>query len=161
MRTELGEADYPVALPQDEAAADLSVHECDGRVEYFLNDPLVRSFGLQKLYRETPAETRYVHPILRAATHFFWHFKRSPDLSSLRASIDVQIHELQKDEEAELDLYLRAPYKTHGPNLNRDGIVDVVADDVTAYGVTIESSVNTPLYVWAFYFDCSDLEICE
>ncbi|KZV70057.1 hypothetical protein PENSPDRAFT_607783 [Peniophora sp. CONT] len=161
LKAELDDVDYPVVLREDETQTDLSVYEHVGRVEYFINDPLIKSFGLQKLFNTTGAETRYIHPILRSATHFFWHFNRSPDVSALRDSLHVQVHVLQRDDEAELDLYLRPPYRTHGENLNRDGIVDVVADDVTAYGVTVESDFTVPLHVWAFYFDCSDLSISD
>ena len=73
----------------------------------------------------------------------------------------VEVYALEIDEEGELGPDLRRPWVTHGSNIHDAGFLEVVADDDTPYGIRVRNDCNTPLHVWAFYFDCSGLAICE
>ena len=79
----------------------------------------------------------------------------------LRSKVAIEVHKLEEDEEGELDEYLQSPLVPCGDNLFQAGAVDVVGDNETTYGIKVRNNVNVPLHVWAFYFDCSDLTICE
>lgn len=79
----------------------------------------------------------------------------------LRSKGSVEVHTLEQDEEGELNENLDAPYVPSGANLLRNGVVNVIADTETVYGIKMTNAMTVPLHVWAFYFDCSDLSICE
>lgn len=56
---------------------------------------------------------------------------------------------------------LEPVYKPIGDDLNKDGVIDIVADKVTQYGITVRNLIKVPLHVSLFYFDCSDLKIAS
>ncbi|KZV62932.1 hypothetical protein PENSPDRAFT_641580 [Peniophora sp. CONT] len=155
------EAGSPSILLGDEAQADLSVRARDGVIEYLIGDSLINIHGLNRLCQTTKAETRFIHPVLRAASHFFWHLHRSPKKNLLRSKVTVEVFRIEEDEDGELDEDLQSPLVTRGDNLLQAGVVNVVADHKTMYGVRVINNVSVPLHVWAFFFDCSDLSISE
>ena len=151
----------PALLLGDEKEANVSVCIRGGEIEYLIGDPLINIHGLSRLCHTTKPDMRFIHPVLRAASHFFWHLRRSPQKNMLRSKVSIEVHRLEEDEDGELDDELRAPLITRGDNVFRAGVADVVADDKTMYGLKIANTVSVPLHVWAFFFDCSDLSICE
>lgn len=153
---------YPALLISDSLEqAELSVLALNGRIEYLVCDPIIKDHGLDKLHHSTEAQAVYVYPVLRAATHFFWHLHHAPSMHRLCGHLGVQIHELGQNEDAELGLDLRRPWTPTGGGIMRDRTVDVVADDGKVYGISVRNQSSVPLHVWAFYFDCSDLSISE
>ncbi|KZV62928.1 hypothetical protein PENSPDRAFT_230413 [Peniophora sp. CONT] len=145
----------------DETQAHFSVVARDRQIEYLIHDDLITVRGLRRLHPTTKAEAYCIYPILRAATHFFWHLHHEPEKPSLREHIRPRIYELKKDEHAELGLDLRLPWTTYGESLLCSGAVNVVADQGTVYGIALQNTLEIPLHIWAFYFDCSDLSITE
>ncbi|VDB92134.1 unnamed protein product [Peniophora sp. CBMAI 1063] len=146
----------------DKANADLALSvDDDGYLKFDILDSLITAYGIHALYHTVMPDSRYILPALRSASHFFWHLRRSPEKNRLRSKVDVKVHALVEDDEAELDDDLMPPLVRNGDDLFRGGAVDVVADSKAKYGVTIRNKTSVPLHVWVFYFDCSDLSITE
>lgn len=168
LRTEigLGTAGYSAVIV-DEGEAHIALTLDGNRVQYSICYDEIRRNGLCSLWLTTKAETVYVHHVLRAASHFFWHLRREPKLHQLRDKVNIEVYKLRLDKAGELDDYLRAPFvpETDGGNLlcrhQQDVVLDVVADNHTVYGIAIKNTSKGALHVWAFYFDCSDLSIGE
>ncbi|VDC06750.1 unnamed protein product [Peniophora sp. CBMAI 1063] len=151
-----------VVVEVDKTKADLGVCVVGGDATYTIQDPLITDLGLNKLCQTTKADINAIQSVLSAAAHFFWHLHHAPRKNELKDRVDVGFHELAVDEEAELDENLSQPWITLEPNL-RDGagVVEVVADDETPYGIVVRNKTLAPLHVWAFYFSCSTLGIFE
>ncbi|KZV62347.1 hypothetical protein PENSPDRAFT_642315 [Peniophora sp. CONT] len=159
---EMQQTSSQAILLSDEKSADIGIRvREDGTIEFVILDPLITAYGIRSLYPAVKPDARFIHPILRGASHFFWHLRRSPEKNMLRNKVDVEVSELVEDIDAELDEYLCSPLKRTGDNLFRGGAVDVVADSKRTYGVAIQNKTAVPMHVWAFYFDCSDLSIFE
>lgn len=144
------------------ALADLSVRASSGHIEYLICDPTIRSYGLSKLCQTTKSDADCIRPVLRATADFFRHLRRSPLPKErlLETRIAVEVHALKENTDGNVDPYVQPLLTRYGENLCRSGKVDLTArDDETVYGITLRNSSQVPLYVWAFYFDCSDLSI--
>lgn len=165
LQWETARTDYPVTLFRDAAGADLCARERDGRVELTIGDSVTeRALGLALQSTVYPQAER-IHRVLRAASQFFRHLRRSPKNHQLGGRIEVEVHEMRRNPR-ELDSLLRALYLPVGPNMLRsvcgELVLDVSEPDQTkAYGMTLTSRFEIALHIWAFYFDCSDLSISE
>jgi hypothetical protein len=159
--------------------ADLSVALADDghKIEYHLPSTMITRYGLTRLYHTSEPQPAAIRRVLQAAAHFFWHLRRSPEQGSLRDKVDIELQVLQStgynfDVDNLDDLEMHGPV---GDNLIQDGVVDVEVvgelapdgtpkdfESATVYGLTLHSKTpDLPLYVGLFYFDCSDLSICE
>ncbi|VDC06749.1 unnamed protein product [Peniophora sp. CBMAI 1063] len=153
----------PAVLSVDDAAqADLSLLVSANEVQYIIYEPTIKACGLSELRQSSKADTtKPIYTVLRAAAHFFRFMRHSPTENRLRDTVHVEVYALEVDEEGELGPDLRRPWITSGGNINEAGFVDVVADDDTPYGIKVRNDSDTPLHIWAFYFDCSGLAISE
>lgn len=147
-------------LLDEKKNADISISKrADGEIAFEVLSPLITAHGIHTLHSTAKPESRFIHSILRGASHFFWHLRRCPRNHPLCEQVDVQVHQLVEDTEAELDDDLNSPLILSGDNLIRSGALDVVADATTYYGVTVHNKSAVSMHVWVFYFDCSDLSI--
>ncbi|KZV62801.1 hypothetical protein PENSPDRAFT_758453 [Peniophora sp. CONT] len=166
------DATRPDILLGDEAQANISVRSHGGgRVEYLIHDSLIRKHGFTKLLETTPAMAENVHPVLAAASKFFWHLHRSPEGQRLGdESVAIEMHQLEpglwsrqwrSTQGMHKETGWIRPTGAPGEDLIHSGVVNLRADGRTVYGFTVENRSARPLYVWAFYFDCSNLSIAE
>ena len=82
------------------------------------------------------------------------------DAYTTKQLLQIEIHELQRTANGELDRFLPYPHQRGvGTTGALGSVAHVRADGETVYGMTITSDCMEPLHVWAFYFDCSDLSI--
>ncbi|VDB92291.1 unnamed protein product [Peniophora sp. CBMAI 1063] len=149
----------PALVRVHEAAqSDLVIRIGDTSFQYTLREPLVGLYGdSRQLQYSTKPSVRSIHRVLNSAAHFFRLFHNRPKQPRLH----VEFHALVQDEDAELGPDLRRPWAISGPNLYNSGLVDLVADDDTPYGIAVHNTSDRPLHVWAFYFNCSTLSITE
>lgn len=154
------ETGRPFILLGDREQVHLIVQARDGQIEYLIGDALLNTHGMYKLYHMTPADARFIRPVLRTAAHFFWHLHRSPMQTRLRDKVAVEVYKLHEDVNGPLDENLLPPFVPIGENILHAGTVDAVVDDGLLYGVKVRNRTTVPMHVWAFYFDCSDLSIC-
>ncbi|KAI0032857.1 caspase domain-containing protein [Vararia minispora EC-137] len=142
----------------DKDKAELSVDlGSNGEILFDLTDGLITGYGLTRLYYSVPPDASMLYPVLQASAHFFWHLRRSPDKNLLRSKVDILFQRLEAT--GHLTDELDDIYEPKGPNLIRDGVVDLEADEQTKYGVTIINKIGVPMFVSLFFFDCSDLSI--
>ncbi|KZV62253.1 hypothetical protein PENSPDRAFT_758829 [Peniophora sp. CONT] len=152
---------YSVSV--DVKIAHLGLALRGNRVEYLIYYAELLKHGHDKLWITTILDTAFIHSVLRAASHFFWHLRREPTTHQLWGDVAIELYTLRVDERGELDRNLRHPYRVHSGNLldRQDPVLDVVADDSTVYGISLQNTSTRALHVWAFYFDCSDLSIMD
>ncbi|VDB96089.1 unnamed protein product [Peniophora sp. CBMAI 1063] len=118
-------------------------------------------------FSSTDAAAQSIKSALAYAHELPWHWGEPGMIVEgnekvLRDTISIGMHELVEDEEALLDDELNAPYVVRDSrDLHQRGFADVVADDQTYYGMVVRNNSDDPLYLWAFYFDCSDLSIID
>ena len=151
---------HPEIILCDETQANLSTRlTSSGDIEYLMNDPLIRTHGLTKLLATTPAQVDDVYPVLAAASRFFWHLHRAPTMSQTLDNQPIRV-EMYKVKAQGLGSRRTQEYKEFGEDLVHSGIVDIEADR-RAHGFIVKNQSDRPLYLWAFYFDCSNLSIGE
>ena len=142
----------------DEDKADLSVGiDSNGKVEFKLCDSVTNSYGLTKLYHTLPPQVRDIQSVIPAAAHFFWHLRRQPKKCVLHNMVDLSFHKLVETDE--FGDNLMPIMHASKENLNVRGVVDIEADGVTPYGITIRNESLVELYLSLFYFNCSNLSI--
>ncbi|VDB92293.1 unnamed protein product [Peniophora sp. CBMAI 1063] len=156
-----GQLERPSVRLVDPTEADLSVHPASGGVEYRIHNAQIVRHGLRRLWKGTEASVHGIRPILHSAGTFFWHLFRSPNKGLLRDQIVSEVHKLLPGSNGERDSFMKRLLARHGDNLFLSGSVNIVADDQTAFGITLENHNPVSLHVWGFYFDCSDLSITE
>lgn len=74
------------------------------------------------------------------------------------------MHQLERDKEkgvSHTGTTVYGQWTRSGEDLVRSGIVELEADGATAYGLTVCNRSPRPLFVWVFYFDCSNLSISK
>ncbi|KZV60770.1 hypothetical protein PENSPDRAFT_328057 [Peniophora sp. CONT] len=135
---------------------DLSFYDCDGAVHYAIHDPDIRDGGKHELYGVSSThDVPGVYSVLRAASHFFWHLRRGQSFTpAYHSHITVEIYTLKPVENEIGPHYVQRTRE----NL-RSGVLEAVDSPRMIYGLKIENKSPVDLYLWVFYFDCSDLSI--
>ncbi|VDB92292.1 unnamed protein product [Peniophora sp. CBMAI 1063] len=152
-----------IILEDVEEDAHLSVRTSDGCAMYTTNEPLITELVPSLKFGTTKVDSREIQLVLIAAVHFFWHLFRSPKTSELVEHVDVKFFKLKEDVHGELGPDRNRPWAVSDSDgdLFESGVVEVVADDDTPYGMAIKNHSASALHVWAFYFDCSTLSVSE
>ena len=146
-----------ILVEKENAELDIAV---DGeKLVFNITDQLVRTHGLHRLYGTTPLILESVRPVIRKAAHYFWHLRRTGNTKHLQSLVDIEFRRLEEVDEEYDEMFnpIRRPY---GPNLIKDGVIDIVVEKEALYGIKIVNKSKVPLYPSLFYFDNSDLSIC-
>ncbi|PVF99210.1 hypothetical protein CPB86DRAFT_814161 [Serendipita vermifera] len=142
----------------DKEKAELSLSLENGSVVFNILDPLVTMYGVTQIpFKVNPEAADIIH-VLRHAAHYYWHLRRTSSDKNLINAVDVELTALREvDGEYYDDLSpMRVP---GGPNLNVDGVVNIVVDKRTMYGIKLVNKTSRPLYPYLFFFDSGDLSI--
>ena len=134
--------------------AELGLELEDGEVVVNVLNPLVTKYGLVRMPSRIQPEVNRVYSVMRAAAHYHWHLRRQ-GTSDLQNGIQIEFNAVVLIYDDDLN-YVVTPV---GPNLNVDGVVDIIASNRTMYGVKIINNTSRALYPSLFYFDNSDLSI--
>jgi hypothetical protein len=137
----------------------------------FLHSPSseVGRLGLERLFFTLPKDSQRVRRVLRAAAHFFKYLRHKPQKNLLQSEVQVYLCELEETGDYEkgsagFRCEMRSKRRLEPGKL---GEIEVKAAKAgapltTAYGIEIvNKDENTDLFAWAFFFDCSKLEISE
>ena len=139
----------------------------------FLHPPLseVGKFGLGRLYFTLPQDPSRIRRVLRAAAHFFKYLRHEPRQSLLQSEVKVYICELEETDDyesgpagirREMRSKRRLEPGKHGEIEVKVAEARVALTTAPAYGIEIlNGDRNANLFAWAFFFDCSTLEISE
>jgi hypothetical protein len=136
----------------EEYMADLSITLDGTNVFFDILDDRVTRHGLKRIPHSVNNDVGEVYAVIRAAAHYRWHLCRTNKVKALRHEVDIEFTKLLGPN------YRRIAY---GPNLIVNGVVDLVVDKETLYGVKIVNNFKSPLYAAVFYFNSSDFAISE
>ena len=150
-----------IDVDQEDLLQQLFRETHDGRIEYLIHDPLIEAYGITKLSETTTLEEKPIYAVLAAASNFFYNLHRAPssDARLEDGCFKIEMHELGADLSGRPNHQYNWK-RDGGENLIRqDGVAELEVDGKRLYGFTVENRSEKPLYVWAFYFDCSTLSI--
>jgi hypothetical protein len=136
----------------EERMAELNIKLDRDRVFFEILDNQVTRHGLKRIPHSVKNDVDEVYAVIRAAAHYHWHLRRSNKEKALRHNVQIEFTKLLQTK------YSRSP---DGPNLIVNGVVDLVVDKNTAYGVKIVNNFERPLYAALFYFSSSSFAISE
>ena len=136
----------------EECMAELNITFHEDRVFFDILDNQVTRHGLTRIPHSVNNNVSDVYAVIRAAAHYRWHLCRINEVKALRHEVDIEFTELLGPN------YGRIPY---GPNLIVNGVVDLVVDEKTVYGIKIVNHFERPLYAALFYFSSSSFAISE
>jgi hypothetical protein len=148
-----------ILVEKEKAELDITIDR--EKLVFNITDQHVRVHGLHRLYDTTPLTFEAVRPVIRKAAHYFWHLRRTGNTKRLLDLVDIEFTRLKEVDEEYDDVFnpVRRPC---GPNLIKDGVIDIVIEEEeeeAIYGIKIVNKSETPLYPSFFYFDNSDLSI--
>jgi hypothetical protein len=138
----------------EKSHAELDIDFEDGHVVFNILNPLVTKYGLVRMPFQTRPDLDQISPILHAAAHFHWHLRRH-GTSTIRDGVQIEFKALEYN----LDDAYNLIHQPTDPDLNMDGVIDVVVDSDSIYGIKIINNSMLPLYPSLFFFDNSDLSI--
>jgi hypothetical protein len=147
-----------ILVEKEKAELDIAI---DGeKLVFNITDQVVRAQGLHRLYDTIPLTLEAVRPVIRKAAHYFWHLRRTGNSKRLLDLVDIEFRRLEEVDE-EYDDMLNPVRRPYGPNLIKDGVIDIVVEEEeeAIYGIKIVNKSKIPLYPSLFYFDNSDLSI--
>ena len=144
----------------NDGQADLEMAFEGGSIVLNILDPLVRAYGLNRVPFTVEPTVKAIGCVIRKATHYFWHLRRTGDSEILTNQVEVEFMTLETVED-EYDDELNFLRRPNGPSLIENGQVDIVVDEKIIYGIKITNNSEKDLYLSLFYFDNSDLSICK
>ncbi|KAF7348381.1 hypothetical protein MSAN_01792100 [Mycena sanguinolenta] len=156
-----------------DASADNTdlILRCSGTDEIsFFHPPLseVGKLGLERLHYTLPLNPSRIRRVLRTAAHFFKYLRHVPQQSLLCSNVEVHLCELEETDRYEKGLTGIRREMRAKPRLNpgKFGELEVKAakpkaaiTTAPAYGIELVNKSGINLFAWAFFFDCSTLEI--
>ncbi|KZS99633.1 uncharacterized protein LAESUDRAFT_718559 [Laetiporus sulphureus 93-53] len=145
---------YSKIILVDASLALLKADLQNGSVVFDNLDPLVARYKPTRLSFNVSADADTVCPVLRSAAHYFWHLRRTNTQAALRHDVLVEFTELTFPDDD-----LLADARPCRPNLNVDGVVELIVDEDTKYGIRIVNGTNLPLYPALFFFESTNLKI--
>lgn len=144
-------------VKRDKAELDVAIDN-EGVIFNILN-PQVTQFGLNQLPFRVDPTYDAIYPVVRASAHYYWHLRRNSTSRVLENHIQLDFRKLKELEEYDEDFNL--VLEPVGDNLNVSGIVDLVVNPDDMYGIKLVNTSDLDLYPSLFFFDNSDLSICE
>jgi hypothetical protein len=144
-------------VAKDKAELDIAV-DGDGVVFNILN-PQVTQFGLNQMPFRIEPTYDAMYPVVRASAHYFWHLRRNSTSRVLENYIQLEFKKLKELDEYDEDF--NVILEPVGDDLNVSGVVDLVVNPDDIYGIRLINKSALDLYPSLFFFDNSDLSICE
>jgi hypothetical protein len=139
--------------------AELDIAIDGDRVIFNILNPQVTQFGLNQMPFRVDPTYDAIYPVVRASAHYYWHLRRNSTSRVLENHIQLDFKKLKELEEYDEDFNL--VLEPVGDNLNVSGIVDLVVNPDDMYGIKLVNTSDLDLYPSLFFFDNSDLSICE
>ena len=136
----------------EECMADLSITLDGTNIFFDILDDQVTRHGLTHIPHSVNNNVSDVYAVIRAAAHYCWHLCHTNKEKALRHNVQIEFMKLLETKRT------RIPY---GPNLIVNGVVDLVVDEKTLYGIKIANNFERPLYAALFYFSGSSFTISE
>ena len=138
--------------------AKLGIDMDRNKVMFDILDERVTAFNLRRIPFSVPSDATILYPILDAAAHFHWHLHRTDENRNLEKKVRLEFTKVEQVE----DMYdddLNPVIEPIGNNLNKESVIDLVANNKVMYGIKILNDSPLPLYPFLFYFDNNNLSI--
>lgn len=148
-----------ILLVEKDQSPDIVLTMQGHNVAFEVTDKFCVDRGLATMPFAVSCDANDVFPVITSAADFYWHLRRTSSDRRLTSKNMVQLecHELEGTDEWTDDLV--PILKSKGENILSQGVINVVADNLAAYGFKVTNKTNLPLYAALFYFDMSDLSI--
>ncbi|QRW06100.1 ICE-like protease (caspase) p20 domain protein [Ceratobasidium sp. AG-Ba] len=139
----------------DETSADLilDLHQRTGkdRVSFDIRHALVNRWGVKEIPYTVPVAVDDILNALRGFALWIWHLNRNNPESSLGDSVKIEFKRVKREFGRGL-----VPF---GDELNKSGIVDLVANPRDLYGMKLVNNSPYDLFPYLFYFDVNKQSI--
>ena len=137
----------------------------NGKVVFNIYDSDVTKYGLTRMPYSLEPTLEAISPVIRAAAHFYWHCRRTPqiDQRGLAKRVEIEMTELELEKDSESDEYgdKLIPVAINGPTASGERGKHFNVQTGMAYGWKIINRCTVPLYPALFCFDNSDWSISE
>ena len=143
-------------IVEDPKACDLQLSILDDTVYFDSHNVLAKPhLGSRNRYSIAVEEVPRIREVVRCWIHFHYHLMRGGpnEFRNVWMELKTLQRELTDDNE-----YV---FKPVGKNLIEDDPATVVVDENASLGLTLFNKTDLPLYPYVFYFDPSELSICE
>ncbi|KAF5341816.1 hypothetical protein D9611_001450 [Ephemerocybe angulata] len=145
-----------IKLVENKAEAKLGiVAEGNKQVAFNVLETRATDYGFTRMPYTVDCVTDDLHRVLRAASHYHLHLNLEHFNNKIKEGIKIEFYALE-DKEDEYGEDYREPV---GPDLYRDGKVEIDVDDETRYGMKITNSTPFNLHFACFFFDHADFSI--
>jgi hypothetical protein len=143
--------------PED---ADFELAMKNQHIIFLYRDKRITQYGLTQLYANVISTPEELAPVLKSAAYFYWKLNRTNNNPEINNSVQVELHRLLPPKIQTLK-DISESLVPIGPNLYKDGIMNVVADTNLniPYGFKLTNNTPHDLYPYLFYFDLSDLSV--
>jgi hypothetical protein len=148
---------YSIMPVQDPGSADLGVALESGKIAFNILDEKAKQHGVVRMPATIPTDPEELFQVLSAAGHYFWHYRREPSKHQ-KSPVTIEFMMLQEGFDEGNGERTRVLEPCSG-NLIEDKVISLEADDTSIYGIKVTNTGSEPLYVSAFFFDHSSLEI--
>ena len=147
-------------VERDRAEFGIALDSEYGKVVFDIYDSDVTKYGLTRMPYSVVPTLEVLSPVIRAAAHFYWHRRRTPQTGrGLASFVDIKVTEL-KQESVTYDEGLKRLI-VYGPTGDWKDGKDFNLQIGIPYGWKIINRCGVPLYPALFYFDNSDWSISE
>ena len=146
-----------VDKPED---ADFELAMKNNHIIFLYRDKRITQHGLTQLYADVIPTPEELAPVLKSAAYFYWKLNRTNNNFEINNNVQVELHRLLPPKIQTLK-DISESLVPIGPNLYKDGIMNVVADTNLniPYGFKLTNNTSYDLYPYLFYFDLSDLSV--
>ena len=122
----------------------------------------VRKYGLTRMAHCLEPTVEAISPVIRAAAHFYWHYRRTPPKSDrgLAKNVEIEVNELEEDYDENFKSFFK-PIAGGSRRLEVRKDLNLQIETSPTYGWTITNKWEATLYPSLFYFDHSDWSISE
>ncbi|KAG9089724.1 hypothetical protein FRC06_001415 [Ceratobasidium sp. 370] len=142
------------------AEADFSLDlGSDGTVTFKTHNTLCNKHGFSRFPQTSPVRVKQLLDVLHSAAAWDWHIDRENPNPPFGNSVRIEMFRVKKDLNAWDNNIAGHPFIRDSPNLNFDGVVNIVADPSHSYGYRIVNDTTHDLFPYLFYFEASMLSI--
>lgn len=130
--------------------------------QIFLNilDSRVTKFGLKRIPYPIKPNDADVSLVLRAAGHYYSHLNRTMSHAAIQTKVHIEFKLLETSKSQVDEAGYPERYPT-GPNLYKDGAININVKRGDVYGLKITNNTAWDLFPTVLFFNNSDLSISE
>ena len=146
---------------QAELVVDVDVKADGNTIVFSTTNSSATAYGIAQLPHFMPPEAGAISHVLRSAARWNWHLNRTnTNIRRVSKMVDLEFYRLRQVD-GDYDRQGLPILEPMGENMNRTGVIQLVANPAHFFGFKIVNHGTRPLYPHLFYFDISDQSIGE